>query len=61
MSPLAQAELALRAVVGLGRLLAARGRGTEARALLAEHVKRGMEAGQRPDLLEAQAVLSTLG
>lgn len=54
------AELALRAAIGLGRLLAARGHGTEARSLLVEHVERGTEAGHRPDLLEAQAVLATL-
>jgi class 3 adenylate cyclase/predicted ATPase len=55
------AELELRSAVGLGRLLGERGRAAEARALLAAHVARGHEAGHRPDLLDAQAVLAALG
>ena len=55
------AELELRAAVGLGRLLLERGRPAEARALLAERVVRGAEAGSRPDLEDARAVLAALG
>jgi adenylate cyclase len=55
------AELALRAAVGLGRLLVACGRPDEARDVLAERVARGAEAGDRPDLEDARAVLAVLG
>ena len=53
-------ELELRVAADLGRLLAARGRTAEARALVTEHVARAAGGGRRPDLVDAEAVLAAL-
>ena len=51
----------LQATVGLARVLAKRGRGEEARAMLAEIYKWFTEGFDTPDLKEAQALLNELG